>query len=116
MQKRLMSIGCAVTFLIYGCSNSGLNPAEMEKNSILLDVRTVSEYQQGHIKGAVNLPLDDIDTGAGQIIPDKNMRIYIYCRSGRRSKKAMSKLLQQGYNNITDFGSMADAEKSLIIP
>ena len=47
---------------------------------------------------------------------DKSTPVYVYCRSGRRSKSAMSKLLQQGYGKVTDLGSMENAEKQLSIP
>ena len=112
MQKLIRFICCAATLVISGCTGK-TGPAAIEKDAILLDVRTAAEYQQKHIKGAVNLPLDKIDTDAVKFIPAKNTPVYIYCRSGRRSRNAMGKLLRSGYLKVTDLGSMSDAEKYL---
>ncbi|MBR2510136.1 MAG: rhodanese-like domain-containing protein [Lentisphaeria bacterium] len=112
MQKLIRFICCAATLVISGCTGK-TEPAAIEKDAILLDVRTAAEYQQKHIKGAVNLPLDKIDADAVKFIPAKNTPVYIYCRSGRRSKNAMGKLLRSGYLKVTDLGSMSDAEKYL---
>ena len=54
--------------------------------SVLLDVRTEDEYALEHAAGAKLLPLDDIeDADLSEILPDKQARILIYCRTGRRS-------------------------------
>ncbi len=116
MKKFLIFICSAAAFLFNGCSNRELIPVKMEKDAVLLDVRTPDEFHEKHIKGAINLPLDAIDNKIAEIVPDKNTPIYLYCRSGRRSKMAMGKLQQLGYQKITDFGNMSTAEKLLILP
>lgn len=60
----------------------------------LIDVRTDEEYKEGHIKGSENIPLDKIENYKG----DKNKKIYVICRSGRRSKIATKYLNKNGYN------------------
>ena len=79
-----------------------------ETGFILLDVRTPSEYSEGHIPQAVNLPNETIQKEPPAILPDKEQRIFLYCRSGRRSQDAATKLAAMGYTNIIDFGAILD--------
>ncbi len=81
----------------------------MEKeNVIILDVRTQSEYDGGHIKGAVLLPNTEIAPRALAMLPDKNATILVYCRSGARSKNASDQLVALGYFGVFDFGGIID--------
>lgn len=73
---------------------------------IILDVRTPDEFSAGYIKGAINLPVNQIRNKAAEILPDKDAEILIYCRSGNRSKTASLELLSLGYTNVFDFGGI----------
>lgn len=74
---------------------------------IILDVREQSEYDGGHIPGAVLLPVGTIDEEtAAQVIPEKDSTVLVYCRSGNRSKTASSALAELGYTNIYEFGGI----------
>lgn len=68
---------------------------------ILVDVRTAEEYGSGHIENALNIDVkqDDFEEIAIKTLP-KNKTVAVYCRSGRRSKKAAEILSQNGYNVI----------------
>ena len=79
-----------------------------EEGYILLDVRTPKEYADGHIPNAVNLPNETIGKEPPTILSDKEQRIFVYCRSGRRSQDAAAKLAAMGYTNIVDFGGIMD--------
>lgn len=79
-----------------------------ETGYILLDVRTPKEYAEGHIPNAVNLPNETIQKEPPAILADKGQRIFLYCRSGRRSQDAAAKLAAMGYTNIVDFGGIVD--------
>ncbi len=81
---------------------------DREADYIILDVRTREEYDQGHIPGAVCFPLDEIESKAKVVLPDKDTMYLIYCRSGRRSKEAAEILVAQGYTNIVEFGGILD--------
>ena len=84
---------------------------EMMDNSpdcVILDVRTVEEYDEGHIAGAVLLPDFEIATRAQEVLPDKDAVILVYCRSGRRSALAAAELARMGYTQIHDFGGIID--------
>ena len=74
---------------------------------IVLDVREQSEYDSGHIPGAVLLSVGSIDEKtAAAVIPEKDSTVLVYCRSGNRSKTASSTLAGLGYTNIYEFGGI----------
>ena len=75
---------------------------------IILDVRTVAEFDEKHIPGAINIPNETIGTDAIPELPDKDQLILVYCRSGNRSKQASEKLVKLGYTNVVEFGGIID--------
>ena len=79
---------------------------EEESGYIILDVRTVEEYAEKHIPGAINIPNETISSEEIPELPDKAQLILVYCRSGNRSKKASEKLVKLGYTNIVEFGGI----------
>ncbi len=82
----------------------------MQKQSgyIVLDVRTLDEYKEGHIKNAKLLPLQNIPQDIDKVLKDKDQLILVYCRSGNRSKQAASKLVEAGFKNVKEFGGIID--------
>jgi len=76
------------------------NYKEGEKIKIV-DVRTQEEFAEGHIKNAINIPLDEIS----DISFDKNVELIVYCRSGTRSEQAALKLKELGYT-VKDMGGL----------
>jgi rhodanese-related sulfurtransferase len=86
----------------------GKTMLDESESIILLDVRTLSEYNEGHIENALLLPLAEIQTTAETVIPDKAKTYIIYCRSGNRSRQAADILLEMGYLNIYDMGGIID--------
>ena len=77
-------------------------------NYTILDVRRADEYAEGHIPGAINVANEDIGAEQPLELPDLNRIIFVYCRSGRRSKEASAKLAALGYTNIYEFGGILD--------
>lgn len=75
-------------------------------NVIILDVRTQEEFDQGHIKDALLLPDYEIGTKAATMLPDKDAKILVYCRTGRRSALAAKELIVMGYTDVLDFGGL----------
>ena len=75
---------------------------------VIVDVRTQSEYDEGHIQNAVLIPNETIGSEPPTNLPDKNAIILVYCRSGRRSEEAARKLVNLGYVIIYDFGGIND--------
>jgi len=84
-----------------------------DSNVVVLDVRTVSEYNEGHLVGAVN-----IDQSKGDFVEKvktaipKDKTIAIYCRSGRRSANAAGKLADQGYRCVNLLGGILAWKKA----
>ena len=75
---------------------------EKYDNVYIIDVREVDEYESGHIKNSINVPLGSLMT----IDLDKNAKIIVYCRSGNRSITAKGMLESFGYTNVYDLGSI----------
>ena len=123
MMKRLLPLFIAVLIVFTGCGekendmkntyekismSEGLKRMESDEGYILLDVRRADEFAAGHIPGAVNLPNEKIGKAEIPSLPDKNQTIYIYCRSGNRSKQSADKLLTLGYTSLVEFGGILD--------
>lgn len=91
-----------------------LTPEEAKKRMdeepevLIVDVRTQEEYSEGHIPGAILIPLDTIDFEPPELLPDLDAEILVYCRSGRRSRQAADQLIELGYTNVYDFGGIID--------
>lgn len=86
----------------------GLELMKEDSGYILLDVRRDDEFEEGHIPGAINIPNESIGTEEIAELPDKSQAIYVYCRSGNRSKQASQKLVDLGYTNVIEFGGIID--------
>ena len=80
----------------------GLDAAEVIANldPVILDVRRKSEFDQGHIEGAVLIPVQEIQRRHGELAEHKDDPIFIYCRSGNRSTVAAKILIDNGYTQI----------------
>ena len=90
------------------------NKLNAKENFVLLDVRTQEEYNAGYIAGAILLPYDEINAKATIVLPDKEKKIVLYCRSGRRSAIAKKSLLDLGYQKVVDFGGVKRWEGELV--
>ena len=83
--------------------------SEIADGGQIIDVRTADEYKVEHIESAVNLSLQDIQSGK---LPEiaKDKPLYLYCRSGNRSGQATKILKAAGYSNIIDLGAMTHVQ------
>ena len=88
----------------------------MNDNSdyIILDVRTLEEYNEGHIPNAICIPNETIGKDTVNKLPNKEQLILIYCRSGNRSKQAAQKLIKLGYTNLIEFGGIIDWKGEIV--
>lgn len=81
---------------LFGTAEASFDvPALMQKGAIIVDVRTLAEYNSGHIKGSLNIPLDQIGAKVG-VLKSKNAPIITVCRSGNRSGVAADILSKNG--------------------
>lgn len=94
MKKILLLL---VIIMITGCANdkNELHKILKNNNYVIVDVRTPSEYNHGHIKNAINISYDKINNN---VKLDKNKVILVYCMSGKRSEIAYKKLVKMGYD------------------
>lgn len=116
MKKGFM-IMLAAMLLLTGCAGKKAGYTRISQEEarqrmnregvVILDVREASEFAEGHIPGAVLLPVGTItgDTAAA-VIPDFDTEVLVYCRSGNRSQTASDALAGLGYRNVYEFGGI----------
>lgn len=71
--------------------------------AVLLDVRTPREYEEGHLPGAINIPVDQVLSRVAEIGPPTTA-VVVYCLSGGRSARAATALQQVGFGNVLNLG------------
>ena len=120
--KKIIFMAFAVVLFLTSCTSIKENKVEYkkitadeakqmmdtEKDIIILDVRTKEEFVAGYIKNAILIPDTEIEKSAPEKLTNKNAKILVYCRSGRRSAIAANKLIEMGYTNVLDFGGIID--------
>ena len=77
----------------------------LKNGAMLIDVRSVNEFESGHILQAYNMPLDRIDVLVPSAVKDKNKVLLLHCSTGVRSGIAKKKLEEMGYKNVFNLGS-----------
>lgn len=107
-----------VTLVFTGCAKivksgiilpkDALDMIQNDKYLILLDVRTPEEYKEKRIPGSTLLPDYEVEVKALDVIPDKETKVIVYCRSGRRSAGAVKVLNKLGYQNVYDLGGISN--------
>ncbi len=85
--------------------NEHMEQARATAGSIVVDVRTPGEFAQGHVKGAINVPVDRIDAISSKV-KNPDAPLYLYCASGARSSSAARYLERSGYTNVTNMGGI----------
>ncbi|MBR3522892.1 MAG: rhodanese-like domain-containing protein [Prevotella sp.] len=119
--NKLLTCLLAVLGLNTACGQQNFENADVQgfaelvrdSNVVVLDVRTAEEYADGHIERAVNIDYkkdDFMDRAKAALPTDK--KIAIYCRSGRRSAGAASKLAAEGYVLVNLKGGIIDWQKA----
>lgn len=126
--KKIFMIISAVLCNLLGCTAQqqnfeSLNVEAFEKvisdtSVVRLDVRSIDEYASGHIAKANNIDVmkDDFTTKATSLLP-KDKTIALYCRSGRRSKRAAGILAENGYKVIelnSGISGWINAQKDIV--
>ncbi len=97
---------------IFGFGPS-VNYSELaQQGAILLDVRSKAEFSGGHIKGAINIPVNVLNNHLGQL-KDKDKTIITCCASGMRSASAKSILQSHGYKNVYNGGGWSSLQNKL---
>ena len=78
-------------------------------DAIVIDVRTLDEWNGAHLETAVRIDWQNIRQGVASMKLNKDQPIFIYCQSGNRAGKAEKMLLDQGYTAVYNLGGLQDA-------
>lgn len=120
--KYILSITLALFLLACKTqSTGGLTPTDFNKQITtedvkIIDVRTPEEYNEGFIKGAINIDWNagDFETAISQF--GKDQKLYLYCKSGTRSGNAYELLKKLGYKNVYNLEGGFTAWKAAKLP
>ncbi len=85
--------------------NDAIEEYKTTPGAFLIDVRTVPEYEAGHIEGSINVPLNSIHFIVNHV-RDITAPVYVYCQSGARSGQAVSMIREMGYKSVTNIGGI----------
>ena len=87
-------------FLAVGDTQAFIDGAEAS-GALLIDVRETGEYEEGHIPGAINIPLRTLAANVDKIPTDT--QVYVYCKSGFRAAQGLASLGMLGYDNVLSY-------------
>ena len=79
-----------------------------KQGALLLDVRTPEEFAAGHVEGATNIPVQELESKLTAFPAKKDQHVVVYCRSGARSARATEILKTAGYANAVDLGGISN--------
>jgi rhodanese-related sulfurtransferase len=102
---------CALLVVLTGCAVGPLisepdAKALVERGALLVDVRTPEEFGSGHLVGARNIPLHELEARKDEL--PRNTDIVLYCRSGARSSRARAMLRAAGFSRVHNLGAMSN--------
>lgn len=107
---KTIALGLAAAAAVFAIKTMMLDTisGEAAKNlvrdgALLVDVRSTSEYADGHIQGALNIPVDQIESRAAEL-GDHAATVVVYCRSGQRSARAQKILKAAGFETVHNLG------------
>lgn len=109
--------GCASPSVITRLTHhQAIEAMRQDESIVLIDVRTASEFAQGTVQGAINVPLQSLEQQIQSVILDKNTTIFVICQTGNRSAEASRILQRLGYSDITDIGGVVNWPEPLVQP
>lgn len=77
-----------------------------QSRSVILDVRSTDEFNEGHVRGAVHIPDYKIAEEIESRVPDRKTPVYIYCYSGARAGSAVRQMRHLGYEEVYNMGGI----------
>lgn len=99
---------CSVLLISTFC-NAGTTPQlsqeqllqlQQDAHISIIDVRSIEEFNDGHIPGAINIPHNQIQEHLEQLLPLKEQQVVVYCRSGRRAALAEKAMMELGLKDV----------------
>lgn len=111
-RQTLVTLGLAAAAIFLLAANGGSfitneeAHAMVKAGGLLLDVRTPEEFAAGHIEGAVNIPVHELEGKLAAVPAKKDQPVVVYCRSGHRSESAKGILEKAGFTKVKNLGPM----------
>lgn len=107
----LLAVGAAANACTSSSSPAPALTTTALQSAVIIDVRTSSEHQAGHLNGDHNIPVDEVSAKVDEILAlaggKKDAKIVVYCASGRRSGRAKSMLEAAGFTNVENGGGFS---------
>jgi rhodanese-related sulfurtransferase len=107
--------------VVQGAATSGLSPAGAvllmnREKAVLVDVSETAEFAAGHIVGAKNVPLGELEAKLGAAVKNKNLPLILVCQTGARSGRAVATAKKLGYEQAQSLGGGLAAWKAANLP
>jgi phage shock protein E len=109
----ILILGLGILFYFFRTklsASSGELQSKIDAGALVVDVRSVAEYNSGHYPGALNIPVDQVSKRISEF-GDKNKPVIVYCASGGRSGSAKSYLQSIGFTDVTNAGGLGNMPK-----
>ena len=118
MNKLFKSVAALITAmgLVFGLSACASDSLDMNKVTAVIDVRSVAEFQSGHLEGALNIDVESNGFATKIETLDKAGTFLLYCHSGRRAGLAKDQMTAAGFVNVTNLGGLSDAAGATGLP
>lgn len=100
--NKLSVLFLLASVLMFSACN-GQQKAPDYSRATLVDVRTPQEFASGSVKGAINIPVDEMESRLTEL--NRDAEIVVFCRSGSRSSRAASILEKNGFKNVVNGGT-----------
>jgi phage shock protein E len=111
---KLLRIAATAVLLVLGTLGvESFAAGKDDAAPVVIDVRSEAEWNEGHLEGAVLIPYDRIEAGITAMAVDRKTRIFLYCRSGRRTGIAIDALKKIGYDELINLDTLENASKTL---
>lgn len=122
----LMSIALASGAMLFwpallGATGGSLTPALAvqlinREKAVVIDVCTAQEYAAGHVVGAKNIPLSELEQKLAGVVKNKSLPVILVCRSGARSSRAIGIAKKLGFENVQSLAGGISAWQSASLP
>ncbi len=115
MKKTVLMVISVLMLALSGCAHVPPGQSTVPR-ALVIDVRTEQEWSEGHLDGAILIPYDRIEEGIAIVAPDKKTRLFLYCRTGRRTALAFDVLKKAGYEDLINLKTLENASRELTMP
>ena len=107
--------------VIQGAATAGLTPAAMvqlinREKAVVVDVCETNEFAAGHVTGAKNIPLGELEAKLGAAVKNKTLPLILVCQSGARSARALAIAKKLGYEQAQSLGGGLSAWRAANLP